>query len=809
MCNFVNIFCKIFVAKALSIRKVMVKKATKPTNKKGKGHGKWIRRFWFLFFLGIIFAALFLIAIDWGLLGYMPSVKDLSQNQNEFASEVYTEDGKAIGRFAYRRNRVYSEYKDLPKNLVEALVATEDERFYKHSGIDGKGILRAIIRLGKDGGGSTITQQLAKNLFPRGERLSKPKIVLRKLQEWVMAVKLERNYTKEEIITMYFNTYDFLYQAVGIRMAAKVYFNKTPEELNLNEAATLVGMCKNPSLYNPRRYMDNAVNRRNVVLNQMLRNKYINRAVYDLTKTQPIVLNYQKEDHKSGTGTYLREYLRGIMTAKKPEKENYRGWQKQQFYEDSLQWENNPLFGWCNKNNKPDGTPYNIYEDGLRIYTTVDSRMQRYAEEAVQEHLGKDLQPLFDKLSKKNSTRPFAGITKREIDKIMDRAIKNSDRYYKLQTAGKSEKEILDSFNEKTSMSVFSWKGLQDTVMTPYDSIRYYKGILRAGFMAMEPGTGKVKAYVGGADYTHFMYDMVTTGKRQVGSTFKPFLYTVALQEGMNPCQTTLNVPQTFLLPSGEPWTPKNAGDKKAGELVTLKWGLTNSVNNITAWILKQFSPESIIKVARSMGIISPLEAVPALCLGIADITIKEMVGAYGTFANKGVYAEPIFVSRIEDRNGDIIAEFSTTTREAMSETTAYTMTQLLKNVVDKGTAVRLRYRYKIDAPWGGKTGTTDNNSDGWFMSLNPYLVTGTWVGGEDRSVHFLQTSYGQGANMSLPIFALFIKKIYADKTLNMPKDYFSAPVGYDLNLDCPDEATDDKQEEQKPKEQESITFEI
>ncbi len=388
----------------------MVKKVKKTRKKKKKGHGKQILRFWILFSFAVLFAILFIFAIDGGLLGHMPSVKDLSVNQNEFASEVYTEDGKAIGRFSYRRNRVYSEYKDLPKHLVEALVATEDERFYEHSGIDGRGILRAVVKMGKNGGGSTITQQLAKNLFPRG-KLSKFKIVLRKLQEWVMAVKLERNYTKEEIITMYFNTYDFLYQAVGIRMAAKIYFNKLPEELTLSEAATLVGMCKNPSLYNPRRYMKNAINRRNVVLKQMLRNGYITKTTYDTTRTLPIVLDYQQEDHKHGTGTYFREFLRGMMTAKKPEKKNYRGWQRQQYYEDSIQWENNPLFGWCNKNTKADGTPYNIYEDGLRIYTTLDSRMQRYAEEAMREHLGKDLQPKFDKFSKGNKTRPFLDIS--------------------------------------------------------------------------------------------------------------------------------------------------------------------------------------------------------------------------------------------------------------------------------------------------------------------------------------------------------------------------------------------------------------
>ncbi|PID89278.1 MAG: penicillin-binding protein, partial [Bacteroidia bacterium] len=486
------------------ITRITWKKMVQKTQKKAKkqtGHGKWVRRFWLVYIIGVAFVALFLFTIDNGLLGHMPSVQELSHNQNEFASEVYTADGKAIGRYSYKRNRVFSEYDDLPQHLIDALVATEDERFYEHSGIDGRGLLRAILKMGKDGGGSTITQQLAKNLFPRGQKLSKFEVILKKLREWVMAIKLERNYTKEEILTMYLNTYDFINQAVGIKMAAKVYFNKTPEELNLNEAATLVGMCKNPSLYNPRIYMDNAVKRRNVVLNQMLRNEKINRAVYDLTKTQPIALNFQREDHKTGTGTYLREYLRKILTAKKPEKENYRGWQKQQFYEDSLQWENNPVYGWCNKNTKPNGEPYNIYADGLRIHTTIDSRMQKYAEEAMREHLGENLQPLFDKLSKRNKRRPFYDISQKEIDKIMDRAMVNSDRYRNLQEEGKSKKQILDSFNKKTAMTVFSWDGLKDTILTPYDSIRYYKGFLRSGFMAMEPGTGKVKAYVGGADY--------------------------------------------------------------------------------------------------------------------------------------------------------------------------------------------------------------------------------------------------------------------------------------------------------------------
>lgn len=782
---------------------------SKTQKKKEKtGHKKWIIRFWILFTLGVSAIVLFFIALDFGILGAMPSVDDLAKDQNTFASEVYTQDGKAIGRYSYKRNRVYADYNELPKHLVDALVATEDERFYEHSGIDGIGVVRAIVKMGKDGGGSTITQQLAKNLFPRGEKLSPIKLVLRKLQEWVIAVKLEKNYTKEEIITMYLNTYDFLYQAVGIRMASNVYFNKYPQDLTLNESAVLVGMCKNPSLYNPKRYMSRSLSRRNVVLHQMLKNNYINEATFDLTKTQPIVLDFQKEDHKSGSGTYLREYLRGVITAKKPEKENYRAWQQQQFYEDSLQWENNPLFGWANKNTKPDGNSYNIYEDGLRIYTTIDSRMQTYAEEAVREHLGEDLQPLFDRLSKNNRTRPFTGITQNEIDRIMERAIKSSERYYHLQVAGKSEKEILDNFNKKTAMSIFTWEGMKDTILTPYDSILHNKRILRAGFMAMEPRTGKVKAYVGGADYTHFMYDMVSSGKRQVGSTFKPFLYALAMQEGMSPCQKVPNVPQTFVLPSGESWTPKNSSKERIGEDVTLEWALANSINYITAWIMKQYSPEAVVKMIRNMGVTSPIDAVPSLSLGIAELSVKEMVGAYGTFANKGVYTEPIFVTHIEDKNGDIIANFTTNSREVMSENSAYTMTKLLENVVRKGTGRRLKFKYKINEPWGGKTGTTNNNSDGWFMSINPYLVTGTWVGGEDRSVHFTQTAYGQGANMALPIFGIFIQKVYADKTLKFPKDYFTQPIGYDESLiDCGDNE-DDKKDESKVVE-EILDFDI
>lgn len=794
----------------------MEKKSEKKSTKKVLKIN-FVKWFWIVFVLGVLFVFSFFVALDYGSFGEMPSVKDLSHSQNEYASEVYTADGKAIGRYSYRRNRVYAEYSDLPKHLIDALVATEDERFYKHSGIDEIGLIRAIVKLGQDGGGSTITQQLAKNLFPRGEKLSLPRVILRKLKEWVIAVKLERNYTKEEILTMYLNTYDFLYQAVGIRMAAKIYYNKLPSELTLSESATLVGMCKNPFRYNPKRSIKRATQRRNIVLKQMLKNEYIDKKTFEEVKARPIALDFQKESHRSGMGTYLREHLRKVLTAEKPIKENYRGWQQQQFKEDSIQWENNPLFGWCKKNTKPNGENYNIYSDGLRIFTTIDSRMQKYAEEAMTEHLSKYLQPLFDKERKTNRTHPFSGITHSEIKKIMKRAMKMSERYRVMKAEGIKEDKIFKSFKEKVEMSVFTWEGMRDTLMTPYDSIRYYKGILRSGFMAMEPGTGKVKAYVGGTDYSSFMYDMVSVGKRQVGSTFKPFLYALAIQEGLAPCQEVLNVPQTFVLPSGDTWTPKNSGTKRIGESVTLAWGLANSVNNISAWIMKQFNPDAVVRITKNMGVLSPLDPVPALCLGVSDITVKEMVAAYGTFANNGVYVEPILVTHIENKQGDMIANFSTNSREVMSEKAAYTMTQMLRQVVKEGTGRRLSSKYEIDMPWGGKTGTTNNNSDGWFMSINPQLVTGTWVGAEDRAVHFEETLYGQGANTALPIFALFWKKVKADKSLHFVEEYFSAPEGHDADLDClkdeeeeEDEEAIEKQVEQEVHEnEEEIEFDI
>ncbi len=750
-----------------------------------KKYKKQLKRYWIVYGVGVVLAILFFISLDLGLWGFMPSVEELANHQNSLATEVYSEDGEVLGKY-YFRNRVFVDYEELPSHLVEALIATEDERYYEHSGIDIIGLGRALS--GRGGGGSTISQQLAKNLFPRDRKLSKVQIVFRKFKEWVIAVKLERNYTKEEIIAMYFNTYDFLNQAVGIKSAAKIYYNTSPEHLNLNQSATLVGMAKNSSLFNPKRRRAQTALRRNVVLHQMLKKGYINRATFDLVKTQPLVINFQEEDHKQGKGTYLREYIRSVLSAEKPEKANYPGWAQQQYKEDSIQWETNPAFGWCQKNVKTNGKNYDIYTDGLKIHTTINSKMQGYAEEAVQEHLT-ELQSVFDERernSKGLKNSPFSNsMTKDQIDKIMETAMKNTERYQSMKKDGAKESAIEKAFHTPEEMSVFTWQGLRDTTLTPYDSILYYKGFLRAGFMAMEPGSGHVKAYVGGGNYEYFMYDMVTKGKRQVGSTFKPFLYAVAMQEGLTPCHKTLNVPVTFTLPSGQTWKPKNSSNSRVGEEVTLKWGLAQSVNYITAWIMKQFGPAAVVQIARRMGIVSPLDEVPSLALGISDISVKEMVGAYGTFANKGVYVEPLFISHIEDKNGNELARFKSTGSEVLSEETAYTMTSLLKGVVNGGTGQRLRNRYKVTAPWGGKTGTTQNNSDGWFMSISPHLVTGTWAGAEDRGVRFRSTYYGQGANMALPVFAIFINKVYADKSLKFPQEDFVRPPGYSGSFNC------------------------
>lgn len=734
--------------------------AKKKTAKSGKKPiGKLLKWMWFIFFGGLLFAILLFSAISLGWMGFMPSFEELENPKSNLASEVYSADQVVIGKF-FIENRSNVKYQELAPCLVHALVATEDARFYQHSAIDLRGLTRAIVHLGKDGGASTVTQQLAKNLFPR-EHLNTFQTILRKLKEWVIAVKLERNYTKEEILAMYLNTVTFGNNSYGIKTASKTYFNKLPSELSTQEAAILVGMLKAPSYYNPVRNHDRAVVRRNVVLNQMEKYNYLTETECDSIKELPLdVSHFKLQDHNQGLATYFREYLRGEMKE------------------------------WCSTHYKPDGTKYNLYKDGLKIYTTIDSKMQRYAEEAVAEHLGKELQKDFYKHwsnKKRYPNAPFYRLNKKQRDRIMTQAMKRSDRYYWMKIKKIPEDSIIKSFNTPTEMKVFSWNGPIDTVMTPMDSILYYKYFLQVGLMSIEPQTGYVRAYVGGIDYRYFKYDHVTSAKRQVGSTFKPFVYASAFQElGFTPCTQVPNVPVTFDMPPGQPdYTPKNADKDREGEMVTLKWALANSVNFISAFLIKRVKPGKVVELARKMGVTSDIEPVPAICLGTPSLSVEEMVGATATYANKGIFNKPVYITRIEDKNGNVIETFKRQSNEAMSENTAYLMLSLLQGVVKYGTGRRLIFRYHFPYPIAGKTGTTDNNSDGWFMGLTPDLVTGLWVGAEDRSVHFRSTSLGQGANMALPIWALYMKRVYADSTLKISKGDFEKPANLDVELDC------------------------
>lgn len=745
--------------------------------------------FWAIFVIGVLGAVLFFAGVSNGTFGFMPSFEELENPKSSLATEVYTSDGSLLGKF-YFQNRSFVKYDELSPFLVDALIATEDVRFKDHSGIDVRGLGRVAKGLvtgnRNAGGGSTISQQLAKMLFPRESFSKKLDIVFRKFREWVISVKLERSYTKEEIMTMYFNKFDFLNLAVGIKSASNVYFNTTPDSLQIHEAAMLVGMAKNPSYFNPLRRAELTLNRRNVVLSQMVKYDYLTKIEYDSLKNLPLGIDFQRVDHKRGMAPYFREYLRMSLTAKKPERKNYASWNVQRFKRDSLEWESNPFFGWCNKNTKADGTPYNIYKDGLKIYTTLDSRMQKYAEEAVTEHLGLNLQKAFDREKENHKNPPFSDdLSNEDVENNLVTTMKRSERYRVLKKNGMSMDSIRLSFNTPAKMKIFTWEGERDTILTPNDSILYMKGFLRAGFMSMVPQSGEVRAYVGGPNYKHFMYDMVTNGKRQVGSTIKPFLYTLAMQEGISPCDKVPNIPQTFILPDGTPWSSRNSTDKKAGEMVTLKWGLANSVNNISGWVLKQTTPESVAAMARKMGVVSPIDPVPSIFLGTSEITVSEMVGAYGTFVNKGVYIKPRFVTKIEDHKGNLIAQSVPRKREVMDEKTAYLMTNLLQGVVQKGTGVRLRFTYNLYNPMGGKTGTTQNHSDGWFMGITPELVSGVWTGAEDRSIHFEGIRQGQGANMALPIWALYMQKVYADKSIGLTQGDFEKPRGVNINLDC------------------------
>ena len=747
---------------------------------------KVVKILWIFIALISLVCVFIFFSIAKGWIGYMPPVEDLENPNYKFATEVFSEDGKVLGTYSYsKENRVFVGYNDLSPNIINALIATEDVRFAEHSGIDAYALTRAVVKRGilmqkNAGGGSTITQQLSKQLYsPSADNVMER--LFQKPIEWVIAVKLERYYTKEEILTMYLNKFDFLNNAVGIKTAAFTYFGCEPKDLKIEEAATLVGMCKNPSLYNPVRYNERSRGRRNVVLDQMRKAGYITEAERDSLQALPLKLKYNRVDHKEGLATYFREYLRGVLTAKKPDKANYRGWQMQKYYEDSLDWENNPLFGWCEKNTKKDGTKYNLYTDGLKIYTTLDSRMQQYAEDAVTEHL-KELQGYFFKEKKGAKKAPYTfRLTQEQVDEILGRAMRLSDRYRIMKKAGATEAEIKKAFDTPEEMSVFSWEGEKDTIMTPMDSIRYYKFFLRAGFMSMDPRSGHVKAYVGGPNYHYFQYDMAMVGRRQVGSTIKPFLYTLAMENGFSPCDEVRHVEYTLIDENGKPWTPRNANKKLIGDMVTVKWGLANSDNWITAYLMSKLNPYNLKRLLHTFGVRNG-DIVPSvsLCLGPCEISVGEMVSAYTAFPNKGIRVAPLFVTRIEDNDGNVLATFAPEMQEVISVSSAYKMLVMLRAVVNEGTGGRVR-RLGVKADMGGKTGTTNYNADGWFMGFTPSLVSGCWVGGEDRDIHFDTMLHGQGASMALPIWTKYMVKVLGDKSLGYDEnETFQLPEGYD-----------------------------
>jgi penicillin-binding protein 1A len=752
--------------------------------------------FWVIISLPAVFLLTLFILISTHRLGPLPSFEELENPDNSLAAEVYSEDNVQLGKF-YIQNRTWTEYEDISPYVIDALIATEDIRFYRHSGIDFRGLARVLVKtimLGQNtGGGSTITQQLAKNLFLPRDLSNDPAIVrasklaVAKFKEWQTAVKLEKSYTKEEIITMYLNVFDFIYNAVGINSAARIYFNTTPDSLNIEQSAMLVGMLKNSVAYNPLRNEEGALRRRNVVISQMERYGYISRQVADSVSQIPLGIDLREDSHNTGLATYFREYLRSTMNSKEPDRKNF--WSEDMYNEALWKWQNDPLYGWCQKNTKPDGTPYNLYRDGLRIYTTLNSKMQAYAEEAVVEHLAKNLQPVFDKRAKNYRNPPYSNdLTASEVKQIMDRSVRQSDRYQSMKRNGIPEDSITMAFNSPVPMKLFSWKGEIDTVMTPLDSIRYYKFFVRSSFMAMDPHTGHVKAYVGGPDFRFFKYDAVTQQKKQVGSTIKPFLYTLAMQDGYSPCFEVENIERSFDLPGDSvPWIPRSSGPEEYhGKMVTLKWGLAQSENYISAWLMKQFSPQAVVDLMHRMGIRSFIDPVYSIFLGTSDLSVEEMVAAYGTFTNKGVYTRPLYVTRIEDRNGNVISTFTPFIDEVISEDDAYLMTTLLQGVVNSGTGLRLRGTYKLTNKMGGKTGTTQNHSNGWYMGVLPDLVAGVWTGWEDQAIHFEDLSMGQGANMALPVFGIFMQKLLADKEFaTFGETDFEAPSGFNVELDC------------------------
>ncbi len=746
----------------------MAKKQTNNT-----GFAKYIKWFWLTILSGTILIILIFLFASWGVFGTLPSFEELENPENNLATEVISMDGKTLGKYAYE-NRTPVKFKDLPENLINALIATEDERFYDHSGIDIKASVRAVVMMGKDGGGSTITQQLAKLLFHGEGSKSLPERILQKVKEYVIAIKLERQYTKQEILTMYLNKYDFLNLAVGIRSASRIYFGKEPIDLKPAESAMLIGMLKNASFYNPLRRVELVTNRRNTVLGQMYKNDFLTEAEKDSLQKTPLNLNINKEGHSDGSATYFREYLRDFMKT------------------------------WIKEHPKPDGTEYNLHRDGLKIYVTIDSRMQQYAEEAMAEHMA-NLQRVFNKEQKRNKTAPFYDLDKSQIETTVNQAMKRSNRWIRMKSNGASEDEIVASFNKKTEMRVFTWKGELDTIMTPKDSILFYKQILRSGLLSIEPQTGHVKAWVGGINYKHFQFDAVKQQKRQVGSTFKPFVYATAINQlNLSPCQKFPNIPYTiskekYDMP--QDWTPKNADNKYGGEM-TLKKALANSVNVITARLIDMANPKNVVTLAKSAGIETDIPEVPAIALGSVDLSLYEMVGAYTTFANKGLRINQMMILRIEDKNGTVLEQFIPESKEVLSEDAAYVITNLLEGVTEGGSGIRLRggwggypdnvvtgYPYKFTNPIAGKTGTTQNQSDGWFMGIVPNLATGVWVGGEDRATHFKGITFGQGATMALPIWALYYKKLYADKNLHVSKAPFERPVNLSINVDCSKES--------------------
>ena len=755
--------------------------------------------FWALLSAGVLAVAGLLAAV-W-IYADIPSFSELEHPNNNLATQLISVDGEVISTF-HIENRTYVQYQDISPNVINAAIATEDSRFEQHCGIDFQSLGRVLFRTllmgdSSQGGGSTITQQLAKTLYPRQEVSNKLQMVWIKLREWATAIKLERSYTKNEIVAMYLNSVFFGSGAYGIKAASETYFSKQPSELNIQEAATLIGIINKPTRYNPVLHYDQSKSRRDLVISRMHKGGYITEEQMAEAQAAPIELRFQVQDHNSGIAPYFRDMIRREMSAKEPRRNQYLT--NDDYVADTIRWREDPFFGWLTKNSKPSGEKYNLDRDGLRIYVTINSHMQRYAEEAVSEYLGGYLQPAFNKELRRRRRPPFPDdMEDATYETLMSQARKWSDRYRTQRKAGVSEAEILSQFSKPVEMRVFAWnkEGYADTLMTPDDSIKYYKSMLRAAFMAIEPVTGEVRAYVGGPNYRYFKYDNVRQGKRQVGSTVKPFLYTLAMQEGMTPCDKVVNMPQTFVV-NGDTWTPRSTDNPKdIGRTVTLKWGLTHSSNNISAYLMKQFGPTAMASMMRKMGVTSHIDEVYSLCVGPADLTLCEMVAAFNPFPSKGVHSTPLFVTRIEDAEGNLLADFTNKHTEAISESTAYLMVNLMQGVIDQGTGRRLRFRYNLKGEIAGKTGTTNDNSDGWFIGYTPKITAGVWVGGEDRMVHFKELAMGSGSNMALPIWGIFMNKCLADPELNIREyDTFEAPAGMNLDLSCTggDKETDDE----------------